>query len=84
MRPNPLKRLSQLFSSAMSSCETGWLSTAFLTPALLGSIALLFYVESIGLPGASEMAGGDADESPTVAFIANDAWLPAWPPLRNF
>lgn len=45
-----VKRMSSVWSflrNCLSSCEPGWISQAFLWPAVLGSVVLMLYVDNL-------------------------------------
>lgn len=58
-------RLKSRIRDALSSCEPGWIAQAFWLPALMGSLALLFYVETL-TPAAPESlweTGAEAEQT---------------------
>lgn len=83
MRSDLLRRVRRFVGSALSSCEAGWIGTAFLLPALTGSLALMFYVESVHPSSEPDMAGFDTEPSDTVAFSPSDVLFPPHYPTRS-
>lgn len=68
-----IKRCARGLRNALSSCEPGWLSTAFLLPAVLGSLALLLYVASLSqVPVELFDAGEEGTGQGAVAVQTSD------------